>query len=81
MITTAWQRLDPDTAARGLGLLDSDDPGAPLPAAIRDEILDRLRDRVRRGEVVAIVRLYDGEEEVFLGSPDEAAARIRQGMH
>ena len=81
MITTAWQRLDPDTAARGLDLLDSDDLGTPLPAATRDEILDQLRDRVRRGEVVAIARLRDGEEEVFLGSPAEAVARIRQGMH
>ena len=52
-----------------------------MPAATRAEILARLRDRLRRGEVVAIARLRDGEEEVFLGSPAEAAARMRQGMH
>jgi hypothetical protein len=81
MLTTTWHHLDPEIAARGLDLVDSDDPGAPLPAAIRAEILGRLRDRLRRGEVVAIARLSDGEEEVFLGSPAEAAARMRQGMH
>jgi hypothetical protein len=81
MITTPWHRLDPETAAGGLDLVDSDDPGTPLPAATRTEILARLRDSLRRGEAVAIARLRDGEEEVFLGSPAEAAARMRQGMH
>ena len=81
MITTPWHRLDPETAASGLDLMDSDQDGMPVPAATRAEILAAVRDRVRRGEVVAIVRFRDGEEEVFLGSPAEAAARIRQGLH
>ena len=81
MITTDWHRLDPETAAGGLDLVDSDDSDRPMPASTRAKILARLRDRVRRGEVVAIARLHDGEEEVFLGSPAEAAARMRQGMH
>lgn len=81
MITTAWHPLDPETAAYGLDLVDSDDPDAPLRAEIWTEILDRLRDRLRRGEVVAIARLRDGEEEVFLGSSAVATARMRQGMH
>jgi hypothetical protein len=81
MITTAWHHLDPETAARGLELVDSDDSGTPVPASTWTRILGRLRDRLRRGEVVAIARLRDGEEEVFLGSPAEAAARMRQGMH
>jgi hypothetical protein len=81
MITTVWHHLDPETAARGLELVNSDGPGTPVPAATRAKILGRLRDRLRRGEVVAIARLRDGEEEVFLGSPAEAAARMRQGMH
>ena len=81
MITTPWHRLDPETAAGGLDLMDSDQDGRPVPDAARAEILAAVRDRVRRGEVVAIVRVRDGEEEVFLGSPAEAAARIRQGLH
>ena len=81
MITTAWHRLDPETAARGLTLVDGDDRGSPVPAATQARVLGQLRERLRRGEVVAIARLHDGEEEIFLGSPDEAAARIRQGLH
>ena len=81
MITTSWHHLDPETAAGGLALMDSDQHGTPMTAATRAEILAAVRDRVRRGEVVAIIRLRDGEEEVFLGSPAEAAARIRQGLH
>ena len=81
MITTAWHHLDPETAARGLELVDSDDPGTPVPASTRAKILGRLRERLRRGEVVAIARLRDGEEEVFLGSPAEAAARMCQSLH
>jgi hypothetical protein len=81
MITTPWHRLDPETTARSLDLVDRDDAGTRVPAATRAEILARLRERLRRGEVIAIARLHDGEEEVFLGSPDEAAARIRQGLH
>ena len=81
MITTPWHRLDPETAAGGLDLVDSDGLDTPAPAALRARVLGRLRERLRRGEVVAITRLCDGEEEVFLGSPDEAAARIRQGLH
>ena len=81
MITTPWYCLDPETAAGGLDIMDSDQHGMPVPAATRAEILAQVRDRVRRGEVVAIIRLHDGEEEVFLGSPAEAAARIRQGLH
>ena len=81
MITTPWHRLDPETTARSLDLVDSDGAGTHVPAATRAEILARLRERLRRGEVIAIARLHDGKEEVFLGSPDEAAARIRQGLH
>ena len=81
MITTAWQRLDPETVARDLDLVDGDDRGSPVSAATRAKVLGQLRERLRRGEVVAIARLCDGEEEIFLGSPDEAAARIRQGLH
>jgi hypothetical protein len=81
MITTPWHRLDPETTAGGLDLVGSDDHGTPVPAATRARILARLRERLQRSEVVAIARLRDGEEEVFLGSPDEAAARMRQGLH
>ena len=81
MITTAWHHLDPETAARGLELVDSDDSGTPVPASTRAKILGRLRERLRRGEVVAIACLRDGEEEVFFGSPAEAAARMQQSLH
>ena len=81
MITTVWHRLDPETATRSLDLVDSGELGTPLPAAARTEILGWLRERLRRGAVVAITRLCDGEEELFLGSSAEAAARLRQGMH
>lgn len=66
MTTTPWQRLDPDIAIGVICIEEDDAPGTPLSAAWQAEIL---------------ARLHEGEEEVFLGSPEEVAVRMRQGLH
>ncbi|MDO9711770.1 hypothetical protein [Paracraurococcus lichenis] len=81
MSTTPWLRLDPETVVHCLSVEDGDQPGTPLPDDQQARILDPLRAMLRCGEVVAIARLRDGEEEIFLGSAEEAAERIRLGLH